>query len=146
MYWHKDCESCRGPGREECIICIPPLVFENSICMETCSASYYFNMRGNKCLRCFSRCVTCFASTPRSCLSCETEEGLYLIEATVYVFPVTQGSILTKQQIYVINVIQNAKRAEDLSKPNALNASKGKFIHMEFVLHVRSQILNYSLL
>ena len=73
------CEKCYGPGIKECISCRYSFVFKESVCVSECPVGYYFNASLDQCDSCHSSCLTCHTSLPSSCLACNNELGIYLI-------------------------------------------------------------------
>ena len=70
---HPLCESCNGPGIENCLSC--KNFIENSVCVETCSADRYPAL--DECKECNQECIGCTGATSSDCIACRNavEEG-----------------------------------------------------------------------
>ncbi|CAE8698672.1 unnamed protein product, partial [Polarella glacialis] len=69
---HPSCQSCRGPGAEDCEACFAPLVLHGSRCLYTScgNVGYYFNASIKRCAKCHPKCVECSDGSEESCTVC----------------------------------------------------------------------------
>nr|XP_023698827.1 proprotein convertase subtilisin/kexin type 6-like isoform X1 [Paramormyrops kingsleyae] len=76
---HQSCSTCKGPGKEGCILCAPGFLKEELLCVSSCSQGYYTQSTATGstiCKKCQDQCLSC-SSPGIACSRCK--EGYSLL-------------------------------------------------------------------
>lgn len=78
---HRDCKSCYGPSKYQCLTCYSNFLLDESECVYACSNGKYADEYGH-CDWCDSSCNDCNGPTPQNCISCGL--GYYIADNVCY--------------------------------------------------------------
>ena len=120
------CGRCNGPGVRECITCRHSYVFEESVCVNECSTGYYFNTTQDKCDICHSSCLTCHASLPSNCRTCNNDLGIYFIGGTCKPINCNEGEYFNKDLTKCAVCNPNCLSCKGRTKSHCLSCFPGK--------------------
>ena len=78
---------------------MPPLVFEESLCISECSAGYCLDERKERCITCDISCSTCFGRRSNNCLTCNIEESMFLIGSSCIQIKCVEGEYFDSEEL-----------------------------------------------
>ncbi|KAL4466277.1 hypothetical protein ABPG73_005198 [Tetrahymena malaccensis] len=66
------CLTCSGPNDNQCITCVPPLLFYQAEkqCKQSCRDDQFLDKNSNSCIQCNQDCYQCSGPNNNQCLSC----------------------------------------------------------------------------
>lgn len=64
------CQSCFGPGPEECLSCKAGYYSLNHSCLQHCPSGFYNDTSAMHCAACYKMCETCHGPSEYACKQC----------------------------------------------------------------------------